>query len=45
KSITITMTAASTCFKESDTPETVLERVHRALVEVKKYGPNQIAWK
>ncbi|EEX42942.1 GGDEF domain family protein [Vibrio furnissii CIP 102972] len=45
KSIIITMTAASTCFKESDTPETVLERVHRALVEVKKYGPNQIAWK
>lgn len=45
KSITITLTAASTGFKESDTPEIVLDRAYRALGEAKKYGPNQIAWK
>lgn len=45
KSITITLTAASTCFKESDTPEIVLERAYRAMSDAKKYGPNQIAWK
>lgn len=45
KNITITLSGATTAFKESDTPEIVLDRLYRALQEVKKYGPNQLAWK
>ncbi|EEX37633.1 diguanylate cyclase [Vibrio sp. A11] len=45
KQITITLSAASTHFKEADTPEIVLERLHRSLQEMKPYGPNQLAWK
>lgn len=45
KQIAITLSAASTHFKEADTPEIVLERLHRSLQEMKPYGPNQLAWK
>ncbi|AGU58175.1 GGDEF domain-containing protein [Vibrio anguillarum] len=45
KSITITLSAASTCFKDSDTPEEVLERLRRSLLEAKSFGPNQVVWK
>ncbi len=45
KNITITLSAASTVFKDSDSPEIVLERLHRALSNGKKFGPNQIIWK
>ncbi|MCG3725861.1 GGDEF domain-containing protein [Vibrio cincinnatiensis] len=45
KHITITLSGSTTAFKESDTPEIVLDRLYRSLQEVKKYGPNQLAWK
>ncbi|NIY93655.1 GGDEF domain-containing protein [Vibrio diazotrophicus] len=45
KNITITLSAASTLFKDSDSPEIVLERLHIALNNGKKFGPNQITWK
>ncbi|KOE82979.1 GGDEF domain-containing protein [Vibrio aestuarianus] len=45
KNITITLSAASTSFKDSDTPEEVLERLHRSLLEAKRLGPNQVIWK
>jgi hypothetical protein len=45
KNITITLSAASTLFKDSDSPEIVLERLHLALNNGKKFGPNQITWK
>jgi hypothetical protein len=43
--ITITLSAASTLFKDSDSPEIVLERLHTSLNNGKKFGPNQITWK
>ncbi|CAM2931581.1 diguanylate cyclase [Vibrio ordalii] len=45
KSITITLSAASTCFKDSDTPEEVLERLRRSLLEAKSFGSNQVVSK
>ncbi|MGF1754865.1 diguanylate cyclase [Vibrio makurazakiensis] len=42
--ITITLCAASTQFKESDTPEEVLERLNRTLNKAKKLGKNQLVW-
>ncbi len=45
KNITITLSAASTVFKDSDSPEIVLERLHLSLSSSKKFGPNQITWK
>ncbi len=44
-SITITLSASSTQFKNSDTPEEVLERLNLRLNEAKHMGPNQIVWK
>ncbi|GAK87000.1 GGDEF domain family protein [Vibrio ponticus] len=43
--ITITATAVSTSFKDSDTPEEVLERLRVMLHEAKSLGPEQILWK
>ncbi len=45
KNITITLSASSTLFKDSDSPEIVLERLHTSLSNSKKFGPNQITWK
>lgn len=45
KSITITLSGASTVFKEFDTPEVVLDRLYHSLQELRTYGPNQLAWK
>ncbi|MGF1695039.1 GGDEF domain-containing protein [Vibrio kyushuensis] len=45
KSISITLSATSTLFKEADTPEEVLERINRNLLEAKNLGTNQIVWK
>lgn len=45
ESLSITLSAASVGFKENDTPEEVLERVYRAMHEVKRQGPNSINWK
>jgi diguanylate cyclase (GGDEF)-like protein len=45
ESLTITLSAASVSFRENDTPEEVLDRVYRALVETKKLGINTINWK
>jgi diguanylate cyclase (GGDEF)-like protein len=45
QSITITLSASSTTFKDSDTPEEVLERLNRKLSEAKNFGPNQLTWK
>ncbi|MDN3614955.1 GGDEF domain-containing protein [Vibrio gallaecicus] len=42
--ITITLCAASTQFKESDTPEEVLERMNKTLNKAKKRGTNQLVW-
>ncbi len=44
RSIMITLTAVSTSFRESDTPEYVLERLIKMLKEIKKLGTNQINW-
>ncbi|WP_070962780.1 GGDEF domain-containing protein [Vibrio sonorensis] len=45
KQLTITLSASSTEFKESDTPEEVLERLNLMLREAKSMGPNQLIWK
>ncbi|EGU37162.1 GGDEF family protein [Vibrio sp. N418] len=45
QSLSITLTAVSTVFKESDTPEEVLERLRVQLQESKKVGTNQLVWK
>ena len=45
QNLVITMSASSTGFKESDTPEEVLERLNRVLNEAKTIGPNQLVWK
>ncbi|MGF1911049.1 GGDEF domain-containing protein [Vibrio kasasachensis] len=45
QNITITATAVSTYFKDSDTPEEVLDRLRVMLREAKGIGPEQILWK
>ncbi len=45
QSISITATAVSTSFKDSDTPEEVLERLRAMLREAKSIGAEQILWK
>ncbi|MCG9598071.1 GGDEF domain-containing protein [Vibrio sp. Isolate25] len=45
QNLVITMSASSTGFKESDTPEEVLERLNRVLNEAKTIGPSQLVWK
>ena len=45
QSLEITLTAASTAFKDSDTPEEILERLRVQLKESKKVGKNQLVWK
>ena len=45
QSLSITLTAVSTVFNESDTPEEVLERLRVQLQESKKVGTNQLVWK
>ncbi|MGP8306468.1 diguanylate cyclase [Vibrio sp. YIC-376] len=44
QSIMITLTAVSTSFRESDTPEYVLNRLGKMLRETKKLGTNQLNW-
>jgi hypothetical protein len=43
--ITITLSAASTAFSHNDTPDEVLERLHKTIAHTQKLGPNQLAWK
>ncbi len=43
--LTITLSASSTAFKESDTPEELLERLNLFLKEGKAIGTNQLVWK
>ncbi|WP_194437267.1 GGDEF domain-containing protein [Vibrio fluminensis] len=43
--ISITATAASTCFKDSDTPEEVIERLRSMQRQATTVGPEQIIWK
>ncbi|WP_162062602.1 sensor domain-containing diguanylate cyclase [Vibrio taketomensis] len=43
--ITITASAVSTKFRDSDTPEEVLERLRIHLKEAKKLGAEQLIWK
>ena len=45
QNLTITLSAASSYFKESDTPEEVLERLNLRLKKGKAIGPNQLIWK
>ncbi|WP_159738733.1 GGDEF domain-containing protein [Vibrio atypicus] len=45
QNLTITLSAASTAFKESDTPEELLERLNLFLKEGKTIGTNQLVWK
>lgn len=45
QNLSITLTAASTVFKDSDTPEEVLEWLRVQLQESKKVGTNQLIWK
>jgi diguanylate cyclase (GGDEF)-like protein len=45
KSLQITLSAASVEFRDNDTPEEVLERLNRALIESKKNGKNNLTWK
>jgi hypothetical protein len=40
----ITLTAVSTSFKESDSPEYVLDRLGSMLKETKQRGTNQVSW-
>ncbi|MGY0617257.1 diguanylate cyclase [Vibrio sp. FJH11] len=44
KSIMITLTAVSTSFRESDTPEHVLSRLGKMLQDTKKLGTSQLNW-
>ncbi len=44
QSIMITLTAVSTSFRESDTPEYVLDRLGKMLGETRKLGINQLNW-
>ncbi|GAL11400.1 GGDEF domain family protein [Vibrio astriarenae] len=43
--ISITASIASTAFKNSDSPEEVMERLQHYLDEAKKRGKQQVAWK
>ncbi|MFW7523895.1 GGDEF domain-containing protein [Vibrio ostreicida] len=45
QNLSITMSTSSTAFKDSDTPEGVLERLNRFLNEASHSGPNQLIWK
>lgn len=45
QNLSITLSAASTSFKESDTPEEVLERLNLSLKEAKSVGKSQLVWK
>jgi len=45
RNLTITLSAASTAFKDSDTPEEVLERINLCLNEAKSIGKNQLVWR
>ncbi|MDN3696585.1 GGDEF domain-containing protein [Vibrio clamense] len=45
QSITITLSASTTSFKDSDTPEIILERLNCSLNEAKNLGTNQVVWK
>lgn len=45
RNLTITLSAASTAFKGSDTPEEILERLNQCLNEAKSIGTNQLVWK
>ncbi|GAL24972.1 GGDEF domain family protein [Vibrio variabilis] len=42
--ITITLSATSAVFTQNDTPDDVLERLHKTLSHTQKLGPNQLAW-
>lgn len=44
QNIMITLTAVSTSFKESDTPEYVLDRLGVMQRNAKQRGPNQVDW-
>ncbi|MDF5372199.1 diguanylate cyclase, partial [Vibrio parahaemolyticus] len=44
QNIMITLAAVSTSFKESDTPEYVLDRLGKMLADAKKRGTNQLNW-
>ncbi|MGR5278170.1 diguanylate cyclase [Vibrio rotiferianus] len=44
QNIMITLTAVSTSFKESDSPEYVLDRLGSMLKETKQRGTNQVSW-
>lgn len=43
--LTITLSASSVRFMDSDTPEAVLDRLNLTLNEAKQLGPSQFAWK
>ncbi|CAM4312467.1 diguanylate cyclase [Vibrio agarivorans] len=43
--ISITVSVSSTAFKDSDSPEEVMERLLRHLAEAKRLGPQQVVWK
>ncbi|WP_100753268.1 GGDEF domain-containing protein [Vibrio salilacus] len=43
--LTITLSAASTAFKDSDTPEEILERLNLCLNEAKTLGNSQLVWR
>ncbi|KGY13860.1 diguanylate cyclase [Vibrio tubiashii] len=45
RNLTITLSAASTSFKDSDTPEEVLERINLCLNEAKTLGKSQLVWR
>jgi diguanylate cyclase (GGDEF)-like protein len=45
RSLMITLSAASTAFKDSDTPEEILERLNLCLNEAKSLGKNQLVWR
>ncbi|KLN62926.1 GGDEF domain-containing protein [Vibrio sp. VPAP30] len=45
RNLTITLSAASTAFKDSDTPEEILERLNLCLNEAKTLGKNQLVWR
>ncbi len=44
QNILITLTAVSTSFRESDTPEHVLDRLEKMLRDTKKLGTNELNW-
>ncbi|WP_428772195.1 GGDEF domain-containing protein [Vibrio sp.] len=45
QNITITLSASSTSFKDTDTPEEIMERINRGIKEAKQQGNNQCIWK